>query len=506
MFKIKNLKFNNLAMRIKILSLVFLNFFIYSVLNAQNPNLSLVDAFPNLSFPFPTHLTHSNDGTNRLFLVQQNGIIKVFQNDTNILSSGVSNFLNISNKISSSNGEEGLLGLAFHPNYASNGYFYVNYTATSSPLKTVISRFKVSPGNPNKADSLSEYKILEINQPYFNHNGGTLLFGLDGYLYIGMGDGGSGGDPQNNAQNLQSLLGKMLRIDINDTTPSKRYVIPPSNPFYNNPSAGREEIFSWGLRNPWKFSQDPQTGFIYAGDVGQNLWEEIDIIKNGKNYGWRILEGFQCFNPPSGCDTSGKTMPIKAYSHNDGSCSVTGGYVYRGNRRPELLGAYIYADYCSGKIWMLRYNGTSITSDSLLIDSPYFIATFGIDQSNELYILSYSASSKIYRFNKNSSVGISNNESEIPEVFKLGQNYPNPFNPETIIKYSVAERTKISLSVYDITGKKVASLVNTVQLPGNYSVYWNAKDNSGKTLPSGIYFYRLVTDKFSDTKRMVLVK
>ncbi len=493
-------------MKLKLFILGIIYFAISSGLNAQNPNLSLTDAFPNLSFPYPVHLTHSNDGTNRLFLVQQNGIIKVFQNDSTVQSLAVKDFLNISNKISSSAGEEGLLGLAFHPNYASNGYFYVNYTATSSPIKTVISRFKVSSGNPDKADSLSEYKILEIEQPYYNHNGGTVMFGLDGFLYIGMGDGGSGGDPQNNAQNLQSLLGKMLRIDINDTTPAKRYVIPATNPFYNNPSAGKEEIFSWGLRNPWKFSQDPQTGFIYAGDVGQDVYEEIDVIQNGKNYGWRVLEGFQCFNPSSGCDTSGKTMPIKVYSHSEGGCSVTGGYVYRGNRRPELRGAYIYGDYCSGKIWMLRYNGSTVSSDSLLIDSPYFITTFGTDQFNELYILSYTPSSKIYRFNKNPSVNISGNETGIPENFTLAQNFPNPFNPETKIQYSVPELSEISLKVYDITGKIVSSLVNTVQLPGKYSVIWNAKDDFGNTLPSGIYFYSLVTDKFKETKRMVLVK
>lgn len=493
-------------MKLKLFIFVIFYFALSSGLNAQNPNLTLTDAFPNLSFPYPVHLTHSNDGTNRIFLVQQNGIIKVFQNDSTVQSFAVKDFLNISNKISSSAGEEGLLGLAFHPNYASNGYFYVNYTALSSPIKTVISRFKVSSGNPDKADSLSEYKILEIEQPYYNHNGGTVMFGLDGYLYIGMGDGGSGGDPQNNAQNLQSLLGKMLRIDINDTTSVKRYVIPATNPFYNNPSAGKEEIFSWGLRNPWKFSQDPQTGFIYAGDVGQDVYEEIDVIQNGKNYGWRVLEGFQCFNPPSGCDTSGKTMPIKAYSHTEGGCSVTGGYVYRGNRRPELRGAYIYGDYCSGKIWMLRYNGSTVSSDSLLIDSPYFITTFGTDQFNELYILSYTPSSKIYRFNKNPSVNISGTETGIPLNFTLSQNYPNPFNPETKIQYSVPELSKISLKVYDVTGKIVSSLVNTVQLPGKYSVIWNAKDDFGNTLPSGIYFYSLITDKFKETKRMVLVK
>ena len=189
----------------KILFIILITIFLSNILKAQNPTVQLLDAFPNLSFVSPVCLTHSYDGTNRIFVVQQNGLIKVFPNDSTVASANALTFLNISNKISASSGEEGLLGLAFHPNFSSNGYFYVNYTATS-PLRTVISRFKLITGNPNKADSLSEYVLLEINQPFSNHNGGTLMFGLDGFLYIGMGDGGSSGDPNNNAQNLQSLL------------------------------------------------------------------------------------------------------------------------------------------------------------------------------------------------------------------------------------------------------------------------------------------------------------
>ncbi|MGB9697653.1 MAG: PQQ-dependent sugar dehydrogenase [Ignavibacteria bacterium] len=487
----------------RVLILLFLLFI--STVKAQNPSIQLVDAFPNLTFSFPTHLTYSPDGSNRLFLVQQNGIIKTFLNDSNITSSSIKIFLDISNKISSAGGEEGLLGLTFHPAFATNGYFYINYTAPN-PLRTVISRFKISNSDPNKADSLSEYKILEIPQPYTNHNGGTLMFGMDGYLYIGMGDGGSGGDPQNNAQNLQVLLGKMLRIDINDTTVNRRYVIPPTNPFYNNPSAGKEEIFAWGLRNPWKFTQDLNTGLIYAGDVGQNLWEEIDIIQNGKNYGWRVLEGFQCYNPPTNCDTSGKTFPIKVYGHNNGDCSITGGYVYRGNRRPELNGAYIYGDYCTGRIWMLRYNGQSITSDSLLIDAPFSISTFGIDQFNELYILSYASSAKIYRFNRSTTIGISPVGTNIPDGFRLDQNFPNPFNPETIITYHLPELSFVSLKIYDINGKEIFTVVNTTQLPGTYSFRWQAKDEYGRSLPSGLYLCKFQTNKTLQVRKMVLIK
>jgi hypothetical protein len=488
----------------KKLSLIFL-FLLYGMdLSAQNPSVQLVDAFPSLSFTKPVHLTNSNDATNRIFVVQQNGFIKVFPNDSNVSAMNLKTFLDISNKISSSAGEEGLLGLAFHPFYSSNGYFYVNYTA-ANPLRTVISRFKVISNNPDKADSLSEYKILEINQPYSNHNGGTLMFGLDGYLYIGMGDGGSGGDPQNNAQNLQSLLGKMLRININDTTALNRYVIPTSNPFYNNPAQGMEELFTWGMRNPWKYSQDPVTGLIYAGDVGQNIWEEIDIIQNGKNYGWRIMEGFACYNPATGCDTSGITLPIKVYNHSAGDCSIIGGYVYRGNRRPDLYGAYIYADYCTGKVWMLRYNNGLVTSDSLLIDSPYSISSFGVDQFNELYILGI-GNGKIYRFNKNLITSEGNNQNLVPQNFNLLQNYPNPFNPSTTIGYNLPHISNVRLIISDITGKIIREIINTTQIAGEYKIIWDGKDKNNNNLSSGVYFYSLIAGNFKSTKQMLLVK
>ena len=471
---------------------------------AQNNPVQVIEAFPNLTFTQPLHLTHSNDGTNRIYVVQQTGIIKVFPNDSNATTGSVQTFLDISNKISASSGEEGLLGLAFHPSYSTNGYIYIDYTAPN-PLRTVISRYKVMNNNPNKIDSLSEYKILEILQPFTNHNGGTVMFGLDGYLYIGMGDGGSGGDPYNNAQNTQVLLGKMLRIDINDTTTATRYVIPNTNPFYGRPDSGRAEIFAWGLRNPWKYSQDAVTGLIYVGDVGQNLWEEIDILQNGKNYGWRVLEGFACYNPSTNCDTTGKTMPIKVYDHSSGNCSITGGYVYRGNRRPELAGAYIYGDYCTGIIRMLRYTNGIITADSLLFNLQHPVSSFGIDQFNELYIVGY-ANGKIYRFNRSSASSVSGNQNNIPVNFELKQNYPNPFNPSTLIGYSLPHISNVTLIISDILGRRIRTLVNTTQLTGNYSIYWNSKDESGKTVSSGIYFYSLITDNFKSTKRMLLVK
>lgn len=239
------------------LSLSFL--MLVSAIDSPAQPAQLVNAFQNLTFTQPIYGTHSPDGTNRMFIVQQNGIIRVFPNDSAVSSSAMRTFLNIQNKLSSTGGEEGLLGMAFHPNYAVNGYFYVNYTAPS-PLRTVVSRYKVSTADSNKADSLSEFKIIEINQPYTNHNGGMLEFGPDGYLYIGMGDGGNGNDPGNRAQDSTQLLGKMLRIDINDTTVTTHYRIPPDNPFAGFGPSVRKEIWALGLRNPWRFSIDPQSG------------------------------------------------------------------------------------------------------------------------------------------------------------------------------------------------------------------------------------------------------
>ena len=478
---------------------------IISFAYAQNPNVTLTDAFPNLTFTSALHLTHSGDGTNRIFVVQQNGKIIVLPNDSNVTASQTKVFLDISNKISSASGEQGLLGLAFHPNYSSNGYIYVNYTAPS-PLRTVIARYKIKTSDPNKVDSLSEYILLEVVQPFTNHNGGTVMFGMDGFLYIGMGDGGSSGDPNGNAQNLQVLLGKMLRININDTTATRRYLIPNTNPFYNNPSAGKEEIFTWGMRNPWKYSQDPVTGLIYCGDVGQNIWEEVDILQVGKNYGWRVMEGFACYNPSSGCDTTGKTLPIKVYDHSAGDCSITGGYVYRGFRRPELRGAYIYGDYCSGKIRMLRYNSGVVTSDSLLTQKAILISSFGVDQNNELYVVATSASGKIWRFNKSPlALGVEETES-LPKDYSLFQNYPNPFNPSTVISYSIPKAGFVKLQIFDITGKQIRSLVNTNQQPGRYDISFNGRDDYGNTIPSGIYFYTLSSEKFTETRKMLMLK
>lgn len=375
---------------------------------AQNPDIQMVNAFPALTFDFPVYLTHAGDNTNRIFVADLYGKIYVFPNDSNVTASQKKIFLDIVN-LARYDGEMGLLGIAFHPNYASNGYFYVNYNDVNTG-KTTISRFSRSAGDPDKADSLSEFKIIQIYQPYDNHKGGQILFGADGYLYIGMGDGGNQGDPGNRAQNKDTLLGKILRIDVNSTSGLLNYSIPPDNPYAV--SGGAKEVYALGFRNPWRFSQDSETGLIYVGDVGQSNYEEVNILQNGKNYGWRITEGFSCYNPSSGCDTTGITMPVKVYNHTGGNCSITGGFIYRGQRRPELTGAYIYGDYCSGKISMMRYINGVVSQDSMLVDTPNLILSFGTDQNNELYCMAQNGS--IYRFNK-STLSTNVNITAIPD-------------------------------------------------------------------------------------------
>lgn len=358
----------------------------------SRPSLSgykVKQAFPKLSFTRPVDLQHSNDNSNRLFVVEQEGIISVFRNEASV--SAKKTFLDIRSKVEDSGNEEGLLGLAFHPQYKTNGYFYVNYTA-SNPDRTVISRFKVS-ANADAADPGSEEVILTFPQPYSNHNGGQVSFGPDGYLYIAAGDGGSGGDPQGHGQNLKTLLATILRIDVNKQENGKKYGIPTDNPFSGNKSGYREEIYAYGLRNPWRLSFDPVTKKLWTGDVGQNAYEEIDIIEKGGNYGWNTMEGKHCYEPKRNCNQRGLKLPVWEYPRNEG-VSITGGFVYRGPTLTGLTGKYIYGDYGSGKIWALDATNLSSPTNVLLTESNLNIASFGVDPKNELYICAFDG--KIY--------------------------------------------------------------------------------------------------------------
>ena len=346
--------------------------------------VELEPAFPGLEFDRMVLLTYPDDESGRLFVVLQPGRIVVFENDPGVESAET--FLDIRERVNDSGNEEGLLGLAFDPAFAENGYFYVNYTA-SGPRRTVVSRFSVSAGDPDRADADSELVFLEVPQPYRNHNGGHVAFGPDGMLYVGLGDGGSGGDPRGNGQDTSTLLGTILRVDVSALDETGGYAVPPDNPFAGGDGTARGEIWAYGLRNPWRFSFDRETGDLWAADVGQNRYEEIDLIRPGRNYGWNVMEGAHCYRR-AGCDTRGLEFPVAEYGR-DGGCSVTGGYVYRGRRLPTLYGAYLYADFCSGKIWALRYDGAAVTEQMLIADTGLSISSFGEDASGEVYVLTF---------------------------------------------------------------------------------------------------------------------
>lgn len=346
--------------------------------------------FPSLSFARMTYLTHAGDGSGRLFVTLQPGVVMVFPNHPDAASADT--FLDIRDRVSDKGNEEGLLGLAFDPKYAENGHFYVYYSA-AGPRRSVLSRFSVSPGS-TAADPASELVLLKIPQPFSNHNGGQIAFGPDGYLYVGLGDGGRSGDPFDNGQDRSTLLGSILRIDVGTVGERGGYGIPPDNPFRAAGDGSRPEIWAYGLRNPWRFSFDLETGDLWVADVGQNQYEEVDLIEPGGNYGWNVMEGNSCFSPSTGCSTEGLIRPVVQYGREDG-CSITGGYVYRGSRLPSLRGAYVYGDFCSGRIWALRYDGTVVSEHLELIDSELRISSFGLDESGELYILSFDE--KIYR-------------------------------------------------------------------------------------------------------------
>jgi len=365
---------------------------------ASGAAITLNNAFPNLNFSLPLQMLQAPNNPNRWYVVEKGGTIRYFNNNTNATTSTL--FANISARVDSTPNEAGLLGMAFDPNFASNGYVYLSYTrtGTTGPLTSYISRFQ----SPDNGQTLTipaanlEQVILTVEQPFSNHNGGNIAFGPDGFLYIGLGDGGSGGDPQGHGQNTSTLLGSLLRVDIRVTTQDWangiRYYIPPANPFAANNNcngSGCAEIYAWGLRNPWRWSFDTATGDLWLGDVGQVTREEIDLVKISGNYGWNLCEGTANYLTGS-CNTPGITAPVVDYSRSNGNCSVTGGYVYRGSRIPGLQGEYIYGDFCSGRIWSLR-NGAPPVIPTLLTDSALQISSFAQGQSGEVYVLNYGA-------------------------------------------------------------------------------------------------------------------
>lgn len=357
------------------------------------------NAFPELTFNRPLDIQNAGDGSDRLFVVEQRGTIQVVttdqapaQNTARVTTARAeaSVFLDMGDRISSDGGgEAGLLGLAFHPDFENNGYFYVNYIA-DAPFRTVISRFSVSDEDPGAADPESETVLLEFNQTNSLHNAGQMFFGpSDGFLYITSGDGGPDGVVSEESQDLTNLFGTILRIDVDNPDEGLEYGIPAANPFAGNMSGFREEIYAYGLRNPWRASIDPVTGLLITADVGQNDREEIDIVEPGKNYGWPIMEGTLCFDPPSGCDMSGLELPIWEYGRDQGG-SITGGFIYRGTQIEQLQGKYIYGDFVSGRIWALSIQDGAVTDNEEIFrfseEDTFIIASFGLDERGEMYI------------------------------------------------------------------------------------------------------------------------
>ena len=355
-----------------------------------------VAAFPGVTFSIPVAITQAPGDASRWFVVQKGGIVKTFADSPNVAAS--TDFINITARVNSGPNEAGLLGIAFHPQWQQNHFVYLSYTAycpqgraacAGSRLLSTISRFSSLDGGMT-LDPASEKVLLRLDQPEANHNGGGILFGPDGLLYAGYGDGGSGGDPHGpigNGQNLNTLLGKMLRIDVDHGDP---YSIPKDNPFAGG--GGAPEIYAWGLRNPWRFSFDRGSGDLWAGDVGQNAWEEIDKVRRGGNYGWRVMEGFHCYNPQS-CNTNGYDLPVVEYPRNQG-VSVTGGYVYRGADVPQLVGTYIYGDYSSGRSWALLYNAMGVPAPAVIAGGSG-MTSYGESNAGELYLVA--ASGRLYK-------------------------------------------------------------------------------------------------------------
>lgn len=437
-------------------------------------------------FDSPINIT--NAGDERLFIVERRGTVQILNPD------GTSNpvpFLDIDAIVIPPGGagdEGGLLGLAFHPDYATNGYFYVNYINNSG--NTVISRFNVSAGDPDMADPNSEFILLTIAQPFPNHNGGDMAFGPDGYLYSGIGDGGSGGDPGDRAQNLGLLLGKMLRLDVDNGSP---YGIPPDNPFFNDGDVNTlDEIWAYGLRNPWRFSFDSLTGDIWIGDVGQGTYEEIDMAAPtaaGLNYGWRCYEGNNPFNTAGCPDPNTMTFPVGEYTHNSSGlfkCSITGGYRYRGSDNPDFVGVYFFADFCSDEIGTLVDNGGSWTMSFSDPFSGQGWVGFGEDMNGELYIAGLS-SGEIYR------IVDANLSTEAFDMngFKM---YPNP--TVDLLNFDFRQELPLELNIFDLHGKIAFSKTN-----------FNSDQIviSTKNLSSGLYVVQLIGSNGNSTYKKLVV-
>jgi glucose/arabinose dehydrogenase len=477
---ISNLELSQKIIVMKTCSLLTFLLFALAFSQAQN-TISLQTFATGLNAPVDI----ANVGDSRLFVVEQDGIIKIIQPNGTVNPTA---FLNIQS-LTNASGERGLLGLAFHPNYTTNGFFYINYTNNSG--NTVIARYQVSATNPDVANAASGVTLLTVNQPFGNHNGGCLKFGPDGFLYIGMGDGGSGGDPQGFAQNLtvpatnpsRVYLGKMLRLNVTTNNVAPYYTIPSTNPFIGQ--AGKEEIWALGLRNPWRFSFDSQTGELYIADVGQNAFEEINksvtTQTDALNYGWRCYEGDTAFNTANCPNVASLEQPLVSISHNNGSCSITGGYVYRGTAIPALVGSYLFTDFCFASIGAVDQSGNLTYLANF---SGNTFSTFGVDSSNEMYVASINSGT----ISKIVSTLI------VPEVATLALNLtPNPAKNTISINEAEALDLK-NIIISDMAGRIVME-----------PTLLNAQSIDISKLQSGMYILSAV-DRNGNTRTSKFLK
>ncbi len=475
----------------------------------------------------PTYVTALPGDTDRVFVLEQPGRIRIIKNGTLLARP----FLAIEADVHDTNDEQGLLGLCFDPDFESNRRFFVYFTGGTGNGNSQIRRYEVT-SDPDSADAATSFKIFQYPQPFTNHNGGQIEFGDDGYLYVGLGDGGSAGDPGNRAQNGNVLLGKMLRIDVNgDAFPgdaNNNYAIPPTNPFIGDPNV-LDEIWAIGMRNPYRWSFDRLTKDLYIGDVGQGAIEEIDFEPaddpGGRNYGWRLMEGDACFNPPVNCDDGSPvlTYPVHTYLHSppEGgfNCSITGGYVYRGSFFPELQGRYFFADYCSDKIWTIFMVGgvatelTERTQDIASLDGFVIrdITSIGEDAAGELYFTdrggAVAGQGEVYRLVPSSS-GIDVGGPSAPggAAIQLSRVAPNPFRGTATIELNLARAGAVELGIYGASGRLVRRVHSGELTAGRHVFTWDGLAERGAPAVAGIYFVRAEGLGATSTERVAFLR
>lgn len=463
---------------------------------ATPPRIELTDAFPTLpAFKEPVDLKHAGDGSGRLYIVEKAGLILAFDNDRRV--SRVDTVLDLRDQVLDRHIEEGLLGLAFHPDYTENGRFFVYYTI-DNPFQSMLAEFTRSAGSL-KADPTTQRVLLEVPQPGTGHYGGALAFGPDGYLYLGVGDGACCSDASNAGQDRTSLLASLLRLDVDTPSDGLPYGIPPDNPFVGNDAGFREEIYAYGFRNPWRFSFDAQTGELWLGDVGEGVLEEINLVRSGGNYGWSIAEATRCFRPVEDCDRTGLVDPVWKY-YQDPHQAVVGGYVYRGSAVPSLVGQYIYGDFGTGQLWTLTYYPATRSAVSQELDVvPSTISSFGVDEQNELYIVSF-GEGRVFHFGGKTEAALEAPPAARNVRFDIAG--PNPFRGETGFVVEVEQAGLVRVAVYDVLGREVAVLYEgVVRQGGPQHVVFDAH-----TLPAGVYYCKMEAGRHVQVRSVVLTE